>query len=303
MVKEEYIQSFDKTKIFTYTYDKVKNPKGVVLIVHGMAEHAERYKEFAEFLNENKYIVFCFDLRAHGKTAPDAQSLGKYPGDLFDDCVGDMMFFSNYLHETYNLPLYVLGHSFGSFLLQRYIEIYQNYDGVIFSGSANMNHQASVAMGLMVARMTKLFCGKNHAAKMIANLSFGSYGKHFENKNWLTRDETIFNKYQFDKFCGFVCSANFYCSFFKNLKKIYKTENLAQISFDKPMLILSGSSDPVGGFGKLTTKLKNLYEKLGAKNIGFKLYENARHEILNETNKKEVYDDILSFLENQTKRK
>ncbi|MBR1925715.1 MAG: alpha/beta hydrolase [Clostridia bacterium] len=299
MVKEEFIKSFDKTKIFTYTYDKVKNPKGVILIVHGMAEHAKRYSEFAEFLNKNSYIVFCFDLRAHGKTANGIENLGKYKDDLFEHSVCDIMFFSNYLHEKYNLPLYVLGHSFGSFLLQRYIEIYQNYDAVIFSGSANMKNQLSVSLGLMVARMTKLFCGKNHPAKMIAKLSFGSYEKHFENKNWLTSDEKIFEEYQKDDYCGFVCSANFYCSFFKNLKKIYKYENLAQINCDKPMLILSGAKDAVGGFGKLAKKLKNLYEKIGVKNINFKLYDEMRHEILNETNKQEVFDDILNFLKKQ----
>ncbi len=302
MTGAKYVDSFDGAKIYTRLWDETKNPKGVVLIIHGMSEHSARYDEFAKFLNKNDFVCFAFDLRAHGKTSVDIASLGKYDGDLFGDSVNDAIFFSHLLNELYpSLPLLVFGHSFGSFILQRYIECYDKYAGVAFCGSANMKKESSVSLGLFVSGMSKLFCGKNKPAKLIAKLSFGSYAKNFENGNWLSRDEKNWEQYQKDDYCGFICSHNFYNSFFKNLKKIYKKDNLLQINIKKPMLIISGSKDPVGGFSKLATKLDELYTKLGVKNKTFKLYDDARHELLNETNKKEVFDDVLKYFKSCTK--
>ncbi len=303
MTGAKYVDSFDGAKIYTRLWDETTNPKGVVLIIHGMSEHSLRYDEFAKFLNKNNYVCFAFDLRAHGKTSVSTRALGKYDGDLFMDSVNDAIFFSHLLNELYpSLPLLVFGHSFGSFILQRYIEIYDKYKGVIFCGSANMKGDFSVSMGLVVSSFARAFCGKGKKAKLIARLSFGSYAKHFENGNWLTRDEKVFQKYNKDEYCGFICSHNFYYSFFKNLKKIYKKDNLAQINKHKPMMIISGSQDPVGGFSKLATKLNTLYENLGVKLRKFKIYEGARHELLNETNKQEVFDDILDYLDKCTKK-
>lgn len=292
----EFIKSFDENKIFCRTWDKVKEPKGVVMIIHGMVEHSGRYDDFAKFLNKNGFVVFAWDLRAHGQTVGKSEDVGKYSGDLFVDCVNDAMFFANLLNEKYNLPLVVLGHSFGSFLLQSFIEKYHNYSVAVFSGSANMAKGASVGAGLFVAGLTKFFCGKNAKAKTIYNMSFKSYGKNFKDGNWLTRDEKIWQEYNQDEFCGNICSANFYYSMFKNLKKVYKKENLEQISKEQPILIVSGDKDPVGQNGVLVEKLKNLYDSVGVKNVKLKLFEDGRHEILNETNKQEVWQLVLDFL-------
>lgn len=300
--RKKYISSFDGENIFVRIWDNVEKKKGVVLLVHGMCEHSKRYDDFAGFLNKNGYIVWGFDLRAHGQTSQNIASLGKYEKDLFADSVNDIIFFSNYLHEKYNLPLFVFGHSFGSFLLQRYIELYDNYRGVVICGSANMKGQASVSLGKFVAKTTNIFCGKCAKAKFIAKLSFGAYEKHFEDKNWLTRDRKVFDDYQKDEYCGFVCSSNFYYSFFKNLKKIYKSENLAQINKASNIFVISGRDDPVGNFSKLVLKLTKLYDKLGLKHLKYKIYESARHELLNETNKQEVYQDILNFFEDLNKK-
>ena len=303
MTGAKYVDSFDGAKIYTRLWDETKNPRGVVLIIHGMSEHSARYDEFSKFLNKNDYVCFAFDLRAHGKTSVNIESLGKYDGDLFMDSVNDAIFFSHLLNELYpSLPLLVFGHSFGSFLLQRYVECYDQYKGVIFCGSANMKNDSSVSLGLFVSGFSKFFCGKNKPSKLIAKLSFGAYAKKFEDGNWLSRDKKECEKYKKDDYCGFICSHNFYHSFFKNLKAIYKKDNLAQINTRKPMLIISGSDDPVGGFSRLSTKLDELYTKLGVKNKKFILYKGARHELLNETNKKEVFENILTYLDNCTEK-
>lgn len=303
MTGAKYVESFDGAKIYTRLWDETKKPRGVVLIVHGMSEHSERYDDFAKYLNQNEYVCFAFDLRAHGKTSVTTRSLGKYDGDLFADSVNDIIFFSHLLNELYpDLPLLVFGHSFGSFLLQRYIEVYDKYKGIVLCGSANMKGVPSVSLGLFVSGLGNIFRGKSKKASLIAKLSFGSYAKHFAHGNWLTRDEKEFQKYQKDEYCGFICSNNFYHSFFKNLKKIYKKDNLMQINKSKPMLIIAGEQDPVGEFSKLSTKLNELYTKLGVKQKKFKLYKDARHELLNETNKGEVYDDIVSYLDKCTQK-
>ncbi len=303
MIGAKYVDSFDGAKIYTRLWDETKNPRGVVLIIHGMCEHSKRYEDFAKFLNKHDYVCFAFDLRAHGKTSVSIDALGKYDGDLFADTVNDAIFFSHLLNELYpSLPLLVFGHSFGSFVLQRYVECYDQYKGVVFCGSANMKHQASVSLGQFISGISKFFCGKNKKAKMIAKLSFGAYAKPFENGNWLTRDEKVWENYNKDEYCGFICSHNFYYSFFKNLKKIYKKDNLEQINKSKPMLIISGSQDPVGSFGKLSTKLDDLYTKIGVTQKEFKLYDGARHELLNETNKEEVYADMLKYLDKCTQK-
>lgn len=292
----QMIESFDNSKIFCREWNEATEPKGVMFIVHGMVEHSARYQEFAKFMNVNGYYVFSMDLRAHGQTVGSSDQVGIYDGDLSEDIVKDMIFFSDMLIEKYKLPLIVLGHSYGSFLLQRFIQLYHKHSIAIFTGSACMKGSFEVTMGNLVAKITKAFCGKNAKAKLIYKLSFGKYGKNFEHKNWLTRDEDKFYAYVADEFCGNVCSANFYVSFFKNLKTIYKTENLKKIDLDKPMLITSGEKDPVGGKNaNLVDKLAKMYHDLGVEIVDEKIWEGMRHEILNEVNRLEVYKYIQEF--------
>ncbi len=295
-MKEQFLTGFDGNKIFCRIWSEVKSPKAVVQIIHGMVEHSERYDEFAKFLNSKGFIVFGWDLRAHGRTAGSPEQVGKYQGDLFEDCVNDAIFFAEMLIKENNMPLIFLGHSYGSFVLQEVIQQYHGHSLAVFTGSANMRGDSSVGLGLMVARLTKLFKGKDAPAKTIYNLSFVKYGKKFPNGNWLSNDDEIWTKYVADQYCGAVCSANFYLSMFKHLKKLGKAKNLAQVDLDKPILISSGSDDPVGGAGlKLARSLHRQYLELGVSKVEFKVWEKGRHEILNEKNKKEVWAFIVDF--------
>ena len=289
-------KGFDGTEIYTTIWEPLVAPRGVILIIHGMVEHIGRYDYFAKKCNESGYVVFGFDLRAHGHTAGTPEKVGKYDGDLFGDCVQDAIFFADRLRERFNLPVVLLGHSYGSFVLQEVVQKDHNYAVAIFSGSANMKGQSSVSLGKTVAKITRCFKGKQAPAKMIYKLSFGAYGKGFEQNNWLTRDTQIFNKYNEDPFCGNVCSAQFYVSFFEHLSKLYNKQNLSQISRISPILITSGECDPVGGKNhKLVDKLDLLYRSYGLP-VTYQLWEGARHEILNETNKDEIINWILDYI-------
>ncbi|MBQ7603009.1 MAG: alpha/beta hydrolase [Clostridia bacterium] len=299
--KKLYVPSFDESLIYTYTWTPAKKPKGVVFIIHGMVEHIARYDYFAKKCNDAGLLVFGMDLRAHGKTVGEADKVGKYDGDLFGDCVKDVIFMANKLHEQYKLPLILLGHSYGSFVLQEVVQQYKDYDLAVFSGSANMKGQLSVVAGKIVAKITRAFKGKDAPGKMLYKLSFGAYGKGLEKGNWLTRDESIFDKYVADPFCGNVCSAQFYVSFFEHLSKLYKKANLQKIEKTKPMLIVSGACDPVGGKNhKLVDKLFDLYKGLNL-NVNCKIFDDCRHEILNELNKDEIIQFILDFCNEKLK--
>ena len=298
-VVEEFKSGFDGQQIFTRIWKNVSKPKAVMLILHGMVEHSGRYQDFATKCNEVGIIVFSMDLRGHGRTVGDSKKVGQYAGDIFGDCVNDAQKFADELIAEYKLPLIVFGHSFGSFLTQEFIQNYHKHSMVVLSGSANMKGVGDVKLGKMVANIQRAFLGKNSPAKMIYKLSFGKYGKPFEKGNWLTRDNGAWDKYKADPYCGNICSANFYRSFFGHLGKLYKVKNIQNIDKNVPILITSGAVDPVGGEQhKLVDKLEDMYRLNGIKRVSCKIWEDCRHEILNEINRDEIIEYILDWIQN-----
>lgn len=297
-MKGKYIKSFDKKDIYCYTWDKVENPIGIVQIIHGMQEHAGRYEDFAKFLNKHGYIVFADDHRAHGRTAESIERLGKYDGgNLFYDTLRDEMFFSNMLMKKYNLPLYVFGHSYGSFLTQNYIQNCSSYQKAILCGSACMKNSPDVKFGRLVAKMTMRHKGQDKIARFIEKMMIGKYNKMVGSGSWVNSDPAEVAKYEADPYCGVPSSAKFYYDFFTGLKYSYDKHKLQEINHNKPILLIAGKCDPVGNMGKSVVKLFKLYHEDDL-NVSMKLYDNVRHEILNEPSVKEtVYNDVLEFLQ------
>lgn len=306
IMKTEKFHSFDGTVIQCYLWDAVRNAKGVVQISHGMAEHARRYDDFASYLNQHGYIVFADDHRAHGNTSTKQSSKGikgYHKGNIYFDTVQDECAITAMLKERYNLPVIYLGHSYGSMLGQRYIQECKDHSGVVLSGSAMMKG-AILSGGCAVSNLQYKLHGGEKTAYLLDKMSFGSYNKPFRGETefaWLSRDKENVRKYIFDEQCGYVMSIAFFKFFLNGLKESYKKENLAKIDLNKPIAIFSGDKDPVGGSGKLVTKLYDQYKNLGVKDVSVKLYPNARHEILNETNRAEVYKDVLARLDEMVK--
>ncbi len=292
-----FFNGYNDYQVYVRTWANVDKPKAVVLIIHGMVEHGLRYDDFAKFLNSNGYIVVVPDLRGHGRTAGAPENVTKYDGDIFGDTVLDCIKLADTLLTKYNLPLFFIGHSYGSFITQKLLESYHKQKGNVLIGSSCYKGSALAGLGKMVAKITRLFKGKDARAKFLYNMTFANYGKHFDNANWLTSDERIFNDYNLDPYCGAVATAEFYISFFGGIGQLYKDEYLNQIDKDTPILITSGASDYVGGENhKDIDKLPLLYKSYGVKNVDYKLWENGRHEILNETFRADVYNYIVTFL-------
>lgn len=300
---EKTIKGFDDYQVVMSIWEPDCAPKGIVQIFHGMVEHIDRYEHFAHYLNSKGYIVAGDDHRGHGRTA-GVEFLGKVPfGHTYFDTIDDEKVITSYLKKRYgNLPLFVFAHSYGSFLGQGYIQQNsENIDGCILSGSANMSG-IEPKIGRFVANIQHKLYGKDKAAEFIKNMTFGGYEKSFKKEKrqnaWLNRDASECEKYNSDKYCNYTMSVGFYKNFFDGLCRIYEQDRLAGIDKKLPIFIVAGDKDPVGKMGKLVSKLYDMYTQLGIEDVKIKLYEDARHEIVNELNKDEVYADIAGWLDN-----
>ena len=180
------LQGYNNFELVGYLWDKVDKPKGVVQIIHGMQEHARRYSDLAKFLNNNGYIVFASDLRGHGQTAlKNNMAFGYSNGDIFLEIVKDQMLITDYLTKKYKLPVSILGHSFGSFIAQRYmIENGFKVKNVILSGSTYTN-SIQYKAGYLISSIQKFFGLKKKPAKLIEKMSIKGYGKNltFKRRN------------------------------------------------------------------------------------------------------------------------
>jgi alpha-beta hydrolase superfamily lysophospholipase len=276
----------------------VENPRAIVLCVHGMCEHSLRYENFALFLNANRYSVYTYDHRGHGKSILKNEEKGYLGKNGFNKMVYDLNEVVTYIREKHpGNKIILFGHSMGSAVTARYLQLYDSVDGCILSGS---NYDTKL---LKFARfLGKIFCsvkGEKTSGNLFSKLLFGRFNQNFKPNrtpfDWLSRDEKEVDKYISDELCGFTCSNRFYYDFFAGLSDLSKRENLKKINPELPVFIISGDSDPVGNNGK---GVKALYQILQSQmsDVEMKLYKNARHELLNEINKEEVYQHIAEWL-------
>jgi alpha-beta hydrolase superfamily lysophospholipase len=296
-----FIKGKDGKDIFLYCWNRIENPKAVVQIFHGMAEHAGRYKEFAEFLNDKGFAVYADDHRGHGKTAGTVEELGCIDQDGFNKIVEDEYIINNYIREKHrDLPLFIFGHSFGSFVAQEYMLKHgKEVAGVVLCGSAAKTGP-EINAGKIIAFIEKSIFGERRKSKLIDHLSFSTFNKGIPNSkskfDWVSTDEEEVRKYETDPFCGTIFTAGFFYYFFKGLSSLYTRERLAQLPQKLPLYIIAGEEDPVGGYGVLVKKLHKIYTEAGLQNVSLKFYPGKRHEILKETNRAEVFSDVSDWL-------
>ncbi len=278
-------------------FDDVENPNVIIQFAHGMAEYSARYADVAEFFNKHGIILAGSDHRGQGYTA---ERLGKTNGDSYHDTVDDMAVFTQYLKDTYNLPVIFWGHSYGSFMGQCYIQKYGNeIKGAIFTGSNCMNAPKMVFAGVFCTIKKWLGKGYEDDTWMVAQ-TFDKYELAFpENERpfaWLSRDKEQVKAFVGDPMSGYTMCVNFYASFLFGVHATYKKKNLEKIPKDLPVYLLSGACDPVGEFGEGVKRLYNIYKSIGL-DVEYTLYEGARHKILSETNRDQVITDMLYFID------
>jgi len=307
---ETYFESHDGTKLFMYRWTCGGQPKGVLHIVHGMAEHALRYKRLAEKLTASGIEVWASDQRGHGKTA-DLKINGPGRGGLLGHCgdgysfnlvTKDVRAINGEIKKTVNAPVFLLGHSWGSFIVQNYAEEYYNdllINGCILSGTKGPG-DFMVKLGLPLLTTVAALRGQRKGSRLAKVMADGQYNSPFKPNrtqfDWISRDEQEVDKYVTDSLCGFLCSSGFYRDLTRILNDIHRPETIAKININLPVYVFSGNDDPVGMMGASTTALVNAYRNLGVKDLEFVLYPGARHETLNETNREEVMDNLLSWI-------
>ena len=279
------------------------NVRAVVQIAHGIAEHIARYDAFACFLAENGLAVIGNSHLGHGLSASDEACRG-----VFSDkngwrlAVDDMRALYDRVHRKYPArPHFLLGHSMGSFLARTFIIRWPELlDGCILSGTGQQPRLLLNA-GLAAAALEKSLFGADKPSVRLDRLSFGAYNRriphHRTPHDWLTRSRDIVDLYEQDDACGFAPSAGMFCDLLGGIKFIGKPDNIAQMRRTLPVLLLAGSEDPVGDYGRGPKIVYDLFKSSGLTDVTFNLYEGARHEVLNETNRLDVYQDVLSWLQ------
>lgn len=276
-------------------------PDSVLYIIHGMAEHGKRYAPVAEMLNRQSIAVYAHDGRYHGEAVSDTAQLGLADNNWFYLQIEDIKCVLDFLRKKYSgKKIFLLGHSMGSFLCQRFFQMYGNsIDGLILSAS-NGKEDPLMQVGIALAYCQYKLLGRQHRSHFINTLSFGQFNKAFRPNrtpfDWLSKDDAEVDKYIADPLCGFVCSSCFFYYFFKGIHDAFKKENIASIPCNIPIYCFAGSRDPVGLNGKGFLQLVQNWKNTGASNLHYKLYEEGRHEMLNETNKTEVMQDLIYWL-------
>jgi alpha-beta hydrolase superfamily lysophospholipase len=286
------------------------NVKGNLVIIHGMAEYSFRYNEMAEYLNKKGYDVYAVDHIGHGLAVSQDPTTpykyGMWPKDGFDQNVERAKALVDYVHTISDKPVFVLGHSLGSFLATSFYEKHsESIKGVIICGSAYNNatyRMSSALTGIMNVFKTKK--QKNKASKILLNAQDSTLNKgvkpfadgYNSNTKWLSYNEDNVKRYDKDKECGFPCDFMFYYSMFHGQQKAWSKKALKGIKEKKPVYIIAGHDDPVGNYGKGPEALYK-FIKSNQDNVKLRLFDHMRHEIHNEDQRQMVFDDLAAFMD------
>lgn len=296
MIEKRIPSSDGKHRLYCRVYQPEGEVKGLFHVVHGMTEHIRRYDGFMRIVADNGYLCYGFDNLGHGYTAEDDSELGYIGG--WQLLVDDVRNVSKQIKEEYgdSLPCYLLGHSMGSFIV-RCAATPKIWSKVIVMGTGSPNPASGAGLAMLRAIIKKN--GERSYAPKIEAMMFGAYNKHFAEENdqsaWLTNIKEVREQYAADKYCSF----HFTASALYDLVKLQTLCNgkkwFQNVSANLPLLLVSGSEDPVGNYGK---GVKKVYENLkkNGKTVEMKLYPDCRHEILNDVCRNEVIEDILKFI-------
>ena len=300
----------DDIEIFVYKWEPETPPKAVVQFIHGLAEHAKRYARVAEALCNEGYVCYANDARGHGRTAGDLteKTLKGNAGDLgpngWRGVVNDIHELTNIIKKGYpNLPIFLIGHSWGAMLTQDYIQDWGNeIKGVILSGTNGKVRALVIKAGKLIIKGDIKKRGLTEPSQKMHDMNFKSNNHDWQNDEgatgfeWLSRDKEEVQKYIDDPWCGFVSPASLWLEFLHGFEKIYDSKQEQNIPKDLPIHFISGSLCVIGNKNKSVMAMINRLNNYGMKDVTYKFYKDARHEIFNEINRDEVYQDVIIWL-------
>ena len=302
MKNEFYFASSDgANQIHAIEWIPEGEPRAVLQMCHGMTEHIERYHDFATYLSRHGYYVVGHDHLGHGKSVSSLDKLGFFHVKNGNEyVVEDIHQLRKDTQEKYpSVPYFIMGHSMGSFLTRQYIGLYgKGLAGAIIMGTGDQPNLV-LGAGKLVCKVIAIFKGWEYRSKLVDSMAAGGYDKQVkgEGESWLSRNRANVEKYKDDPLSGYMFTVNAYYHMFSGMVRMNHQEKACQIPQELPIFFVAGAEDPVGNCGKAVENVYQRYQKCGMKDVEIKLYENDRHEILNEDDKEQVYQDILSWLD------
>jgi len=297
------LKAEDGYRLSVTVWDRmIKQPKGSILILHGMSECVGRYNDFAKRLNEEGYIVAGLDLRGHGLT--DKDNLGKTAKDHFQKSMSDAAELVERMSIEYaESPMYILAYDYGAFLVQGLIKSGGLKNRILISGF--------ILIGTTYAKDIRFWAGRKASYFKATKKGGNRDGQHFARgyrsydlifhegiNGWLNRDFEEVGKFNTDELTGFVCDNNFFRSYFMGLRKLVKGKHSKTFA-NIPIMMLGGERDCLSWFGRGIKKLCKVYRKKGFEKTEYKLYKKARHDLLFERNREEVMSDIVKWLDSR----
>ncbi len=287
-------------RIFSRSWVREEAPPTAILVIaHGMAEHSARYDAFGAFLAERGYAVYMNDHAGHGRSA---QLNGHFADENgWENVINDLNALMDEAQQEHpGLPLFLMGHSMGSFLSRSFLIRYgEKLSGCILCGTMGQN--PGVKPGKALAELQCKLRGPRSRGNLIDKLAFGLYNKRIQNPvnkfAWLSTDEENCKAYEADPMCGFAFTAAGYRDLFTGLQEVSSPQWAAAVPKALPIYLLAGTDDPVGNYGVGPRQVADALQAAGVKNVELTLYPGMRHELLNEREKQKVYEDILRWLE------
>lgn len=307
--KEEF--TFDsrdgKTKLHAVRWVPEGKVVCILQIIHGMAEHIERYEEVAQYFGERGVLVTGEDHLGHGKSVYGDGVYGYFcEQDPATVVVRDVHRLKKMTQEDYpGIPYVILGHSMGSFILRNYLFRYgTGIEGAVICGTGSRTNLQNLLCQAAAAAAGVIF-GEKHTAKVIDRLAFSAYNRRIENPktsvDWICSDEQVVEAYEKDAMCGFIFKVNGFKTLFQLLSRLNKKENLDKMPKGLPVYFASGDMDPVGDYGEGVRKAYEDFQKAGMERVSMKLYPGIRHEILNDKNKIQVYEELYPWIMERVK--
>ena len=304
----QYLSKDGKTLLHGFRYTPEGKPKAVLLLSHGMNEYIDRYADFADWLCGRGWAVYGHDHLGHGasvRTKDDWGYFGEraHPMDLVVEDIHTMRTLAE--KEFPGLPVFLLGHSMGSFVARQYITIHgEGLAGCAIVGTGWMT-AAVTGGGKAVLKLLTRFKGSRARSHFAAGLMFGKDYKPFDTtgtqpeRSWLTKDVDIVKRYYADPRCTYLFTLNGFYGLVDSVSYVCKPANVAKTPKNLPLLVISGAEDPVGAAGKGPTATAEAFRKAGCTDVTLKLYPNDRHEILNETDRDQVWLDFAEWFESK----
>ena len=275
--------------------------RGVFQIVHGIAEHVERYDGFAHYLNERGILVVAEDHMGHGKSVGSDGTRGFFDGG-WEAAVNDSCtLLKQTMAEFPGKPYVLFGHSMGSFLVRSMLILHpeSGISGAVICGTGWQSGPV-LKSGQAVAAAVAAAIGERNPSVKLQNLMFSGYNSRVEHRrtdfDWLTRDDQVVDAYIADPMCGFVASAGLLRDMLGGMAMNQKQKNLQRMKPDLPVLLVAGGEDPVGGYGKGVRQTEQHFRDAGMRDVTCRIFPLCRHEILNEINNLEIYGFLYDWI-------